>query len=384
MAGIPAGHGQRVVAIVFTVRRGFHSRHRRLVAVACAAIWTALLGLCVSNPAAAEGAVIPLPAEIAPAEGAFRIAPGTPLRVRAGDRDAARAAQYFAGLVSRTRGFAPRVSRSAPAAGAISFERRAGMAPEGYELAITPRGITISATTAAGLFYGAITLWELLPMGQGAGEVPAQSIRDAPEFPWRGLMLDSARHLQSPAYIRSMIDWMAWHKLNILQWHLTDDQGWRIEIRRYPRLTSVGAWRNPPTLGPASNAAPAEAPYGGYYTQREIRDLVAYAATRHVTIVPEIDMPGHAQAAIAAYPELGSTDASPPPVSARWGVHTYLYNLEPATFTFIENVLREVIELFPSRYIHVGGDEAVKDQWRASALVQARAQRLGITDPEAL
>ena len=228
--------------------------------LAGAAICAALMGAFASNPVAAAGAVIPLPAEITPAEGAFQIGPGTPLRVMADDRDATRAAQYFAGLVSRTRGFAPRVSRSARAAGAISFERRGGMAPEGYELAITPRQITVSATTAAGLFYGAITLWELLPMGQGAGEVPAQSIRDAPVFSWRGLMLDSARHLQSPAYIRSMIDWMAWHKLNILQWHLTDDQGWRIEIRRYPRLTSVGAWRTPATVGPAT-MAPAEEPY---------------------------------------------------------------------------------------------------------------------------
>ncbi len=258
------------------------------------------------------------------------------------------------------------------------------MAPEAYELAIAPRRITVSASTGAGLFYGAITLRELLPDGQGAGEVPAQLIRDAPVYSWRGLMLDSARHFQSLAYIRSMIDWMAWHKLNVLQWHLTDDQGWRIEIRRYPRLTSVGAWRTPPNLGASTSLVSTEKPYGGYYTQREIRDIVAYAAFRHVTIVPEIDMPGHAQAAIAAYPELGSTDGPPPPVSARWGVHTYLYNLEPRTFAFIENVLREVLELFPSRYIHAGGDEAVKDQWRASALVQARARQLGISDPEAL
>src|SRR5258706_1859560 len=181
-----------------------------------------------------------------------------------------------------------------------------------------------------------------------------------------------------------MIDWLAWHKLNVLQWPLTDDQGWRIEIRRSPRLTSVGAWRTPPSLGPASSGAPGEGPYGGYYTQREIRDLVAYAAFRHVSIVPEIDMPGHAQAAIAAYPELGSLEAPPPPVSSRWGGHTYLYNLEPRTFAFIENVLREVIELFPSRYIHAGGDEAVKDQWRAPALVHARARQLGINDLQAL
>ena len=176
-----------------------------------------------------------------------------------------------------------------------------------------------------------------------------------------------------------MIDWMAWHKLNVLHWHLTDDQGWRIEIRKYPRLTAIGAWRTPATVGP-----PPPARYGGFYTQREIREIVKFAASRHVTIVPEIDMPGHAQAAIAAYPALGSTEGEPPPVSARWGVHTYLFNADEATLAFLEDVLAEVVDLFPGRYVHVGGDEAVKDQWRASSRVAARARELGIDDLEAL
>ena len=184
---------------------------------------------------------------------------------------------------------------------------------------------------------------------------------------WRGLMLDSARHFQSPAFIRSMIEWMAWHKLNVLHWHLTDDQGWRIEIRKYPRLTSVGAWR----------IEPDGARYGGFYTQDEVRDIVRFAAARHVQIVPEIDMPGHATAAIAAYPALGAAiqrpGSEPLRVSANWGVLTHLFNLEPQTFRFLDDVLAEVIELFPSPVIHIGGDEVVKDEWNASPEVQARA-----------
>src|SRR6266481_2197423 len=182
-----------------------------------------------------------------------------------------------------------------------------------------------------------------------------------------------------------MIDTMALHKLNVLHWHLTDDQGWRLEILKYPRLTSVGAWRKPATSGAAQS--PSNAPYGALYTQAEVRALVAYAASRHVQIVPEIEMPGHAQAAIAAYPELGVAQepaAAPLVVSARWGVHTHLFNVEPATFAFLENVLDEVMELFPGNYIHVGGDEAVKNEWRESAAVQARARALGIKDADDL
>jgi hexosaminidase len=194
-------------------------------------------------------------------------------------------------------------------------------------------------------------------------------------------MLDSARHFQSVAFIRSMIDTMALHKLNVLHWHLTDDQGWRLEIRKYPRLTSVGAWRTPAT--PGGSQSPSAPSYGGFYTQAEVRGLVAYATSRHIQIVPEIEMPGHAQAAVAAYPELGiarESAASPLAVSARWGVHTHLFNLDPATFAFLENVLDEVMELFPGAYIHVGGDEAVKNEWEGSDAVQARARALGIKD----
>jgi hexosaminidase len=324
---------------------------------------------------AAEGGVIPLPAEIVQGPGSFNVSRATVVRVPPGDADAGSAARYLVELWTRTNGLTLPLSGSASGRDAahtdgIEFRRRAGLEPEAYELDVEPHRITVSASTAAGLFYGAVTLWQLLPTGGEAGPIPVQTIRDAPVYAWRGLMLDSARHFQSPAFVRSMIDWMAWHKLNVLHWHLTDDQGWRLEIRKHPRLTSVGAWR----------IEPGGARYGGFYTQDEVRDIVRVAAARHVQIVPEIEMPGHATAAIAAYPALGVTGPSstPPAVSADWGVHTHLFNLEPQTFGFLEDVLAEVIELFPSPAIHVGGDEAVQDEWNASPQVRARAGQLGV------
>jgi hexosaminidase len=333
------------------------------------------LGLALTP--AARGTVIPNPAEVAPGMGVFSVDQTTSVQVPRGDRDADAAARYLIQLWTRTNNLSLRVITGS-AAHAITFRHRGGFAPEGYGLEVTPQRITVSASTAAGLFYGAVTLWQLLPPGTETGRIPAQTIHDAPAYAWRGLMLDSARHFQSPAFVHSMIDWMAWHKLNILQWHLTDDQAWRLEIRKYPRLTSVGAWR----------VDPGGARYGGFYTQDEVREIVRFAATRHVHIVPEIEMPGHATAAIAAYPALGarnsSTGAAPLAVSASWGVHTHLFNLEPETFAFLQSVLAEVMELFPGPYLHIGGDEAVKDEWNASPEVQARARLLGIHDPDAL
>lgn len=342
-----------------------------------AACIAALLSWTPALPA--HAGVIPLPAETVTEAGSFEIGAATAVRVPVGDADAEAAARYLSELLTRTNGFALSVSKAgATPDAAIVFRRRAGFAPEAYELNVRPREITVSATSAAGLFYGAVTLWQLLPPGAGSGRIAAQTIRDAPVYPWRGLMLDSSRHFQSVAFIRSMIDWMAWHKLNVLHWHLTDDQGWRLEIRRYPRLTSVGAWR----------VEPDGSRYGGFYTQDEVREIVRFAATRHVRIVPEIEMPGHATAAIAAYPALGSAGAAAgaaaPAVSDRWGVHSHLFNLEPQTFEFLDNVLAEVAALFPGTAIHIGGDEAVKDEWNASSSVQARARQLGIENSDAL
>jgi hexosaminidase len=359
-------------------------QNSRIIRGARAAVVAAALALS-AWPAGAQGGVIPLPATIIPGSGTFQLNAATLMQVPQGDGNALSAARYLTELWKRSNGLTLAVSATVAGKVAdsdtlIAFRSEPGFGPEAYRLEVAPKRITVSATTGAGLFYGAATLWQLLPPGRDAAPIPAQTIVDQPRYAWRGLMLDSSRYFQSPAFVRSMIDWMAWHKLNVLHWHLTDDQGWRLQIRRYPRLTSVGSRRIPASV-PGSSAPQ---PYGGYYTQDEVRGIVAFAARRHVLIVPEIDMPGHAQAAIAAYPALGARDDASLPVSAKWGVHSHLFNLEPATFEFLENVLGEVLQLFPSRFIHIGGDEAVKDEWNASPAVQARARRLGIHDMEAL
>jgi hexosaminidase len=334
-----------------------------------------LFGLMV--PMAARCGVIPVPAEVTPGNGEFILDSSTRLWVMPGDRDTEDAARYLATLWSRTNGIELTLAAGAARGHAIEFRHRSGFGPEGYGIEVTREMIRVSASTAAGLFYGAVTLWQLLPPREASGRIPAQLIQDAPAYRWRGLMLDSARHFQSPAFIRTMIEWMSWHKLNVFHWHLTDDQGWRIEIRKYPRLTSVGAWRTEPT----------GERYGGFYTQDEIRDIVRFAAAHHVQVVPEIDLPGHATAAIAAYPALGAMEppaGDPLRVSANWGVLGHLFNLEPQTFQFLDDVLAEVVELFPSPAIHIGGDEVMKDEWLASPRIKARAAQLGLHGGDAL
>jgi hexosaminidase len=336
--------------------------------------------------------VIPAPAHVTPGQGTFTITERTPI-VAAGD-EPDRIAHYFADLVAGTRDIKLSVQAAvpgAPRAGRIELQVDPNMtadSAESYVLDISPLGILVRARDPHGLFYGTITLWSLMTADSEPRKSTLESTRitDAPRFSWRGFMLDSARHYQPPAFIEQMLDWMALHKLNTFHWHLTDDQGWRLEIKKYPRLTEVGAWRVPAGAGPAADIDPATGKprlYGGYYTQDEVRDIVRYAADRFITVVPEIEMPGHAQAPIAAYPQLG-TGGPTPPVSSDWGVHTYLYNVDDATFAFLEDVLTEVMALFPSPYIHVGGDEAAKDRWRASPAVQERMQALGVANEAAL
>ena len=331
--------------------------------------------------------LIPLPVDAAVESGRFTLRDGDAISVR-GDAAAAGVAREFADLLARTRGLRLHVADARDAAIEFVVDPRltvAGAATpdardEGYELRIEPHAIRLVARTGHGLFNGSLTVWQWLTADTAkanAIRVPCVRILDYPRFAWRGLMLDSARHFQPPEFVERLIDEMAWHKLDVLHWHLTDDQGWRIQINKYPELTAIGAWRTPASLH-------GDAPrYGGFYTQDEIRAIVRYAAQRYVTIVPEIDMPGHAQAAIAAYPQFGVTGKRPP-VSPDWGVHTYLYNVDDATFSFLEDVLGEVMDLFPGRYIHIGGDEAAKDQWLASAQVRRRMRKLGIADANAL
>jgi hexosaminidase len=341
--------------------------------------------------------LIPAPAEITAAAGNFRVDATTDV-VYSGGEGAAATAEYFAESTRRLRAdFAfEKAGESAPGSGRIAFvlsdkaRSNGELGAEGYELKVAPGGVTVTARTAAGLFYGAVTLQQLLtvkPVQTLAVDLPSLTIYDVPRFAWRGLMLDSARHYQSPEYIKQFIDWMAFHKLNVLHWHLTDDQAWRLEIKKYPRLTAVGAWRVPAGDGPQKDIDPKTSRprlYGGFYSQDQVRDIVAHAATRHVTVVPEIEMPGHASAAVVAYPRLGVTDAPPKAVPADWGIYPTLYNVDESTFAFLQDVLTETMQLFPSEYIHVGGDEAKKDEWHASAKVQARMRELGVKDEQAL
>ncbi|MGC1548886.1 MAG: family 20 glycosylhydrolase [Rhodanobacter sp.] len=331
-----------------------------------------------------EVSLIPLPAKLDYASGSFQVDANTPVVVADHNASTKQTADYLVDLIARTRDLHLHVTDGAAPAHAIVLQRdpHAAVAnAEGYVLDVTPQGIRITARDDAGLFYGAITLWQLLTPNaeHGAVQVPAVHIQDQPRFAWRGLMLDSARHFQSVTEVERLLDQMAQHKLNVFHWHLTDDQGWRIEIKRYPDLTRIGAWRTPPDAG--HEGEPLQ--YGGFYTQDQIRQVVAFAAARHITVVPEIDMPGHAQAAVASYPQIGVTGKRPP-VSVDWGVNPYLYNVDDATFDFIDNVLDEVMALFPSRYIHVGGDEAVKDQWKASPAIQAKMHALGLKSEDAL
>ena len=251
-------------------------------------------------------------------------------------------------------------------------------------LDVGPAGVTVAARTDAGLFYGAETLWQLAAAAGPGGRIDAVHIEDAPAFAWRGVMLDSARHFQPVAYVEQLLDRMAAAKLNVFHWHLVDDQGWRLQIDRYPRLTQIGAWRTPAGAAGRDAATGKPVRYGGFYTKADVCAVVAYAAARHITIVPEIEMPGHATAAIAAYPALGSTGTPPAEPSSDWGILPNLFNPDDATFTFLDNVLDEVMALFPGSYIHVGGDEAVKDQWRANSAIQAKIKALGLKDEDAL
>lgn len=357
---------------------------RSMAAVAAAC----LLGATAQAQAPAGLALIPAPATATAGRGVLVLDRATTITVPAGDAEARSVAEQFADLMRRTRGLILQV-REGGAPGGIAF-RRGARATDAYSLSITPDGATITAGDRGGLLYGGVSLWQLATAdaGQGPIRIPAVEIQDGPRFAWRGVMLDSARHIQSPEFIKSFIDWMALHKLNVLHWHLTDDQGWRLEIKRYPRLTEIGGWRVPAGAASLTDIDPATGrprQYGGFYSQDQIREIVAYAQARNIVIVPEIDVPGHASAAIAAYPELAVTDApnsAMPAVPADWGVYPNLFNTEESTLVFLENVLDEVMALFPGEYIHLGGDEAVKDQWRASPRTQERMREVGVSNEE--
>ena len=354
------------------------------------AAMSALTG--VATAASPAWSLLPQPAEVHPAaRGAVTVSDGDRVLVQAEDDGQALAvAKRFAALVAATRGLHLRVETRAdkrsPAAIVFRLDLNADAANDaGYRIAIGDGEIEVTARTARGLFYGGVTVWQLLTP-DGTRDAPVRvaggTIADRPRFAWRGLMLDSARHFQSVADIKKLIDWMSLNKLNVLHWHLSDDQGWRIEIPNYPELTKIGACRK--AVGPdAALTGGPDKPYCGFYTDEEVRDLVHYAAERFVEVVPEIDIPGHSQAAIASYPWLG-VSGKRPEVSADWGINTWLLKPDARSVKFVEDVMDHVMALFPSKYIHIGGDEAAKDQWEASPEVRAHMKKLGLADMEQL
>ncbi|MDI9836378.1 beta-N-acetylhexosaminidase [Streptomyces sp. KAU_LT] len=283
------------------------------------------------------------------------------------------------------------------APGAVRLLLDGSLDVEAYRLTAGPDGgVEIRGGDAAGVFWGAQTLRQLLgpdafrraPVRPGALPVLAPgTVEDAPRFRWRGLMLDVARHFMPKDGVLRYLDLMAAHKLNVFHFHLTDDQGWRVEIRKYPKLTETGSWRARTKFGHRASPLWEEKPHGGFYTQDDIREIVAYAAERHITVVPEIDVPGHSQAAIAAYPELGNTDVvdtTALSVWDSWGISPNVLAPTDTTLRFYEGVFEEVLELFPGEFVHVGGDECLKDQWRGSPAAQERVRELGVKDEDGL
>jgi hexosaminidase len=255
---------------------------------------------------------------------------------------------------------------------------------ESYELSIQPQKISIRSFDSSGLFYGIQTLLQLIP-NENKQEIglPCLQISDRPTFGWRGMHLDVARHFFTVNEVKQYLDYLAFYKFNTFHWHLTDDQGWRIEIKKYPKLTQIGGWRSGTMLGHYRDQTFDEVKYGGFYTQDEIREVVQYARERHITVVPEIEMPGHAVAALAAYPEYSCT-GGPFEVAKIWGVLDDVFCPNPETFAFLEDILSEVMELFPSEYIHIGGDECPKTRWKACPHCQKLIQEKGLQDEHEL
>ncbi|MER6305781.1 beta-N-acetylhexosaminidase [Streptomyces sp. NPDC001657] len=338
--------------------------------------------------------LIPAPLSIdAPSGSSVRLGPDTALAAAPGTEDTA---LWLRATLGDAFGL-PLPPGSADATDTLALALDPALPAEGYRLEADARwGVRITGGGPAGVFWGAQTLRQLLgphafrraPLTPGRpAALPQLTVEDAPRFGWRGLLLDVARHFLPKDGVLRYLDLLAAHKLNVLHLHLTDDQGWRIEIRRYPKLTGTGAWRARTKLGHRASPLWDERPHGGYYTQDDIREIVAYAARRHITVVPEIDVPGHSQAAIAAYPELGNTDVidtTSLKVWDTWGVNPNVLAPTDTTLRFYEHVLEEVLALFPSRFVHIGGDECPKDQWRASATARARIAELGLAGEDEL
>ena len=349
-----------------------------------------------SQSAVQNPALIPAPVSMSMLKGSFVFTAKTKIIIPSPDTETKIAADFLAQLVNNPTGTIPEVVQGTrPEKGSVLMAYDTAVKnPEGYKLAITPKRIVITAKSPAGFFYAVQTIRQLLPVQVENKKlvegltlaVPACIIEDEPRFPYRGMHLDVSRHFFPVESIKKYIDILALHKINTFHWHLTDDQGWRIEIKKYPKLTETGAYRKETVVGHAGRP-PLKFDgirYGGFYTQEEVKEIVAYAKARFITVIPEIEMPGHAMAALASYPSLGCT-GGPYEVNTKWGVMDDVFCAgKEETFTFLEDVLTEVIDLFPGTYIHIGGDECPKARWQKCPLCQKRIREEGLKDEHEL
>ncbi|GAA4750071.1 glycoside hydrolase family 20 protein [Flavisolibacter ginsenosidimutans] len=341
---------------------------------------------------AQQVSIIPQPVSLQLNEGKFLLDKNTALVYNAANKDLKAAAGFFSSTIKNLSGISLPQNGKAKKIIQLRLAKTEGIGNEGYLLNVTPSSVLITANTKAGLVYAMQTLFQTLPAVRtnAALQISAMHVKDYPRFKWRGMHLDVSRHFFSPDLVKQYIDLMALYKFNTFHWHLTDDQGWRIEIKKYPKLTEVGAWRvdeNNNVWGQRPQAKEGEAPtYGGYYTQEQIKDVVAYAAQRNITIVPELDVPGHSAAAIASYPFLSCTQQPQLPMTGGnyTGISSNLCPGNDSVFTFLQDVYSEVINLFPSKYIHVGGDEVDKTPWKLCPKCQARIKAEALKNEEEL
>ena len=335
--------------------------------------------------------IIPQPAFLQQEEGVFTLDRKTPIYVDVADSATLRTLAFLNDRLETAAGFKLQIINDDPLRHGQEkavFVLDAGLDKEAYNLAIKPNRLLIEYGDGAGAFYATQTLLQLLPEDIFAPErrrgvkweVPCCFIQDNPRFPYRGMHLDCCLHFFSIDFLKKYIDIMAMHKVNRFHWHLTEDQGWRLEIKKYPLLTEKGQWRKETVIGSLASGYYDGTPYGGYYTQDEVRDLVIYAAERYVTIIPEIELPGHALAAIACYPELSCGLEDHYETATRWGIFRQVYCPKEETFKFLEDVFDEVFELFPTELVHIGGDECPKASWKKCPHCQALIKRLGLKD----
>jgi hexosaminidase len=336
--------------------------------------------------------IIPKPEKLTIAKGRFLLSTDTKIICT---KSLTQEAAYLSTLLSSHLGFELAVDSSATTKGNIVLKLNATIEnTEGYKLSVKYDAIVISGKTTAGIFYGIQSLRQLLPAEienkvnhTEELTIPAVEIIDSPRYAYRGMHLDVGRHFFPVASVKKYIDLIAMHKMNTFHWHLTEDQGWRIEIKKYPKLTEIGGFRKGTAIGLAgSKNAPYtydDVPYGGFYTQEEIKEVVAYAGARHITVIPEIELPGHSLAALAAYPQFGNTKG-PYEVAKRWGIFSEIYAPTEETFGFLEDILNEVMVLFPSKFIHIGGDEVLKKEWEESAYAQKVIKREGLKNEHEL